>query len=58
MRYMRYMLFGTSLFTNGDIDADVVDTYAYGEDNDDDYVYKPIVNIFALHLVFNLTLYL
>ena len=29
-----------TLFINGDIDTDVVDTDAYGEDNDDDYVYK------------------
>ena len=28
------------LFINGGIDTDVVDTDAYGEDNDDDYVYK------------------
>ena len=29
----------TPLFINGDIDTDVVDTNAYGEDNNEDYVY-------------------
>ena len=40
MGYMGYMFYCTPLFINGDIDTDVVDTDAYGEDNDDDYVYK------------------
>ena len=33
------MFYCTPLFINGDIDNDVVDTDAYGEDNDDDDVY-------------------
>ena len=41
---MRYMFYCTPLFINGNIDtdSDVVDTDAYGEDNDD-YVYRPLV---------------
>ena len=40
MGYKGYMFYCTNLFINGDIDTDVVDTDAYGEDNDSDYVYK------------------
>ena len=40
MGYMGYVFYCTPLFISGDIDTDVVDTEAYGEDNDDDYVYK------------------
>ena len=40
MGHMGHMLYCAPLFINGDIDTDVVDTDAYGEDNDDDYVYK------------------
>ena len=40
MGYMGYVFYCTPLFINGDNDTDVVDTEAYGEDNDDDYVYQ------------------
>ena len=38
MGHMGHMLYCAPLFINGDIDTDVVDTDAYSEDNDDDYV--------------------
>ena len=44
MGYMGYMFYCTLLFINCniEIDANVVDTVAYGEDNND-YVYRPLV---------------
>ena len=40
MGYMGYVFYCTPLFLNGDIDTGVFVTEAYGEDDDDDYVYK------------------